>query len=115
MKDRSVSTTEIQVSKAWDVAYSPAKTIPMNFMMMWMSGNGVQIFSMMVVAMMIMNPLKGIMSMHGGMCSISDGSVRSVSFSEPFSPATDDGVRAVPLGLHRARPVQMLEHGSTSY
>ena len=68
MKDRSVSTTEIQVSKAWDVAYSPAKTIPMNFMMMWMSGNGVQIFSMMVVAMMIMNPLKGIMSMHGGMC-----------------------------------------------
>lgn len=39
----------------------------MNFMMMWMSGNGVQIFSMMVVAMMIMNPLKGIMSIHGGM------------------------------------------------
>ncbi|WFD23200.1 hypothetical protein MEQU1_001888 [Malassezia equina] len=65
VKERSVSTTEIQVTKAWEAAYAPAKTIPMNLMMMWMSGNSVQIFSMMVVAMMIMNPLKGIMSMHG--------------------------------------------------
>lgn len=61
-----MSTSEIQVTKAWEAAYAPAKTIPMNFMMMWMSGNSVQIFSMMVVAMMIMNPLRGIMSINSG-------------------------------------------------
>ncbi|EDP42758.1 hypothetical protein MGL_2958 [Malassezia globosa CBS 7966] len=60
-KESSFETSGIQQSKAWELALSPTKTLPMNFMMMWMSGSGVQIFSMMVVAMMITNPLKGIL------------------------------------------------------
>ena len=59
-----VETSGIQQAKAWELAMSPAKTLPMNMMMMWMSGSSVQIFSMMVVAMMITNPLKGITSMN---------------------------------------------------
>lgn len=61
-----VETSSIQQAKAWELAMSPAKTLPMNMMMMWMSGNGVQLFSMMVVMMMITNPLKGITSINNG-------------------------------------------------
>lgn len=38
----------------------------MNLMIMWMSGNSVQIFSMMIVMMLIMNPLKGITTIPAG-------------------------------------------------
>ncbi|PKI85047.1 hypothetical protein MVES_000933 [Malassezia vespertilionis] len=58
--DKKIDTSAIQVAKAWEAAMAPAKSIPMNLMMMYMSGNGVQIFSMMVVFMTVINPLKGI-------------------------------------------------------
>ncbi|KNC70975.1 hypothetical protein SARC_16493, partial [Sphaeroforma arctica JP610] len=46
--------------KAWDLAKSPVKTLPMNAFMMWMSGSTVHIFSLMIVGMTAMGPLKGI-------------------------------------------------------
>ncbi len=47
------------MAKAWELAYSPAKSLPMNAIMLYMSGSGVQIFSMMAVGMLITGPLKG--------------------------------------------------------
>lgn len=52
------------MAKAWELAYSPAKSLPMNAIMLYMSGSGVQIFSMMAVGMLITGPLKGISSMN---------------------------------------------------
>lgn len=40
---------------------APAKSVPMNAFMLYMSGSGVQIFSMMVVGMLLTNPLKSIL------------------------------------------------------
>jgi len=58
----------LQSAKAWELAYSPAKALPMNAGMLWMSGNSVQIFSMMVVGMMFTGPAKGVMGMNQGEC-----------------------------------------------
>ena len=66
LTERRVDTFAIQVSKAWEAAYAPGKSLPMNLMIMWMSGNSVQIFSMMIVMMLIMNPLKGITTIPAG-------------------------------------------------
>ena len=66
LTERRVDTSAIQVSKAWEAAYAPGKSLPMNLMIMWMSGNSVQIFSMMIVMMLIMNPLKGITTIPAG-------------------------------------------------
>jgi len=52
------------MAKAWELAYSPAKSLPMNAIMLYMSGSGVQIFSMMAVGMLITGPLKGISTMN---------------------------------------------------
>ncbi|KAF7732043.1 ER membrane protein complex subunit 4 [Apophysomyces ossiformis] len=49
-------------SRAWDVAMSPAKNIPMNAIMIYMTGNGVQIFSVMITFMLFFQPAKAIMS-----------------------------------------------------
>lgn len=71
-KSSASSTTAVQradpaalkMAKAWELAYSPAKSLPMNAIMLYMSGSGVQIFSMMAVGMLITGPLKGIASMN---------------------------------------------------
>lgn len=46
---------------------TPVKSIPMNAMMLYMSGNSVQIFSMMTVYMMVSNPIRGLTSINQGM------------------------------------------------
>jgi hypothetical protein len=53
----------LKIKRAWDVAMGPAKTIPMNAIMIYMSGNGVQIFSVMITVMLFITPIKAIMSL----------------------------------------------------
>ena len=54
--------------KAWDAALSPGKNIPMNAFMLWMSGNGVQIFSVMITGMLFFQPIKALMGLDSGKC-----------------------------------------------
>ncbi|KAL1915521.1 uncharacterized protein VTP21DRAFT_6645 [Calcarisporiella thermophila] len=54
--------SSLKLKKAWDVALAPAKSIPMNMFMLWMSGNGVQIFSMIITFMLFFQPIKAIMN-----------------------------------------------------
>ena len=57
-----VETDDLFLKKAWEIALAPAKSIPMNAIMMYMSGNTLQIFSIMMTAMLFMNPLKALTS-----------------------------------------------------
>ncbi|KAK2737363.1 ER membrane protein complex subunit 4 [Myotisia sp. PD_48] len=60
---RTSSETEaLKLKKAWEVALAPSKQIPMNAIMMYMSGNSLQIFSIMMVFMLFKGPIQGIIS-----------------------------------------------------
>ena len=50
----------MKVKKAWEVALGPVKQLPMTAFMMYMSGNGLQIFSIMMVVMAFKNPIMGL-------------------------------------------------------
>ncbi|KAK3391131.1 hypothetical protein B0H63DRAFT_132486 [Podospora didyma] len=50
----------LKLKKAWEVALAPLKGIPMTAIMMYMSGNSLQIFSIMMVFMAFKNPIMGI-------------------------------------------------------
>lgn len=50
----------LKVKKAWEVALAPVKALPMTFIMMYMSGNSLQIFSIMMVFMAFKNPVMGL-------------------------------------------------------
>ncbi|CAO0799239.1 unnamed protein product [Mucor circinelloides] len=52
----------IKMKRAWDVAMGPAKSIPMNAIMIYMSGTSLQIFTVMVTAMLFFSPVKAIMT-----------------------------------------------------
>ena len=50
----------LKLKKAWEVALAPIKSLPMTFFMMYMSGNTLQIFSIMMVFMAFKNPIMGL-------------------------------------------------------
>ncbi|KAH7376640.1 hypothetical protein B0T11DRAFT_251015 [Plectosphaerella cucumerina] len=52
----------LKLKKAWEVALAPAKNLPMTAIMMYMSGNSLQIFSIMMVVMAFKTPLMGLMA-----------------------------------------------------
>lgn len=47
-----------------EIAYAPGKNLFMTGFMLWMSGSGVHIFSIMMTAMAMFQPVKGIMSVN---------------------------------------------------
>ncbi|KAL8822766.1 MAG: hypothetical protein Q9191_006505 [Dirinaria sp. TL-2023a] len=54
-------TDTLKIKKAWEIALAPAKALPMNAIMMYMSGNSLQIFSIMMVFMLFKNPVQSLM------------------------------------------------------
>ncbi|CEQ41648.1 SPOSA6832_03373 [Sporobolomyces salmonicolor] len=52
--------------KAWEVALAPAKSVPMQAFMMYMTGGGIQIFSVMSVWFLLKQAISGILSVETG-------------------------------------------------
>lgn len=60
----------LRVQKAWELVTSTAKGIPMNAFMLYMSGSGVQIFSIMMTGMQLLNGAQGLMNADKGGCRL---------------------------------------------
>ena len=56
----TAETDTLKIKKSWELALAPAKQLPMNAVMMYMSGNSLQIFSIMMVFMLFKNPIIGL-------------------------------------------------------
>lgn len=54
-------TDTLKIKKSWELALAPAKALPMNAIMMYMSGNSLQIFSIMMVFMLFKTPVQGLL------------------------------------------------------
>ena len=59
----------LRTQKAWDLAIAPAKAVPMQGFMVYMSGGGVQIFSLMIVYQLVKNAITGMMGVNNGKLS----------------------------------------------
>ncbi|KAF8839885.1 DUF1077-domain-containing protein [Paxillus ammoniavirescens] len=60
----AASYAALKEKRAWDLAISPAKSLPMQAFMLYMSGGGVQIFSMGIVLMLLLTPFKNILGIN---------------------------------------------------
>ncbi|XP_033117205.1 ER membrane protein complex subunit 4-like isoform X1 [Anneissia japonica] len=63
--------------KCWDIALAPLKQIPMNLFIMYMSGNSISIFPIMMVGMMVWRPIQAIMQ-HKKTFKMLDGSNQAI-------------------------------------
>jgi hypothetical protein len=55
-------TNQLLLKKAWEAAIAPLKQLPMTGIMMYMSGNSLQMFSIMMVGMAFKNPFMGLLA-----------------------------------------------------
>lgn len=55
-------SSHLIIKKSWDIALGPFKNVPMNLLLMYMSGNSISIFPIMMVGMMFVRPIKAIVS-----------------------------------------------------
>ncbi|XP_014785082.1 ER membrane protein complex subunit 4 [Octopus bimaculoides] len=51
---------DLIVKRSWDVALGPVKQVPMNIIIMWMAGNSISIFPIMMVGMMFFRPIQAL-------------------------------------------------------
>jgi len=59
---KPVETDALKLKKAWEIALAPSKQLPVNAIMMYMAGNSLQIFSIMMVFMLFKAPIQGLLS-----------------------------------------------------
>ena len=67
----------LKVKKAWEVALAPVKSLPMTAIMMYMSGNTLQIFSIMMVLMAFKNPIMGLIGTNQALARFESDTNRS--------------------------------------
>ena len=102
----TASYEELKSKRAWDLAFSPAKSLPMQAFMLYMSGGGVQIFSMGIVFMLLSSPFKNLAGINTGsfpqLCSLRTPSNTSqcVAFAS-FAPASSPPKALTTLPLQK--------------
>ncbi|KAG8832222.1 hypothetical protein FRC17_001720 [Serendipita sp. 399] len=72
-KEKADRHEELKAKRAWDLATSPAKQLPMQMIMVYFSGGGVQIFSMGMVAMLLASPFKAVAGMNEAFAQFAPG------------------------------------------
>ena len=50
------------VKKSWDIALGPLRQVPMNLFIMYMAGNSISIFPIMMVGMLFLRPVKALLT-----------------------------------------------------
>ncbi|KAK0464738.1 DUF1077-domain-containing protein [Desarmillaria tabescens] len=79
---------QLKERRAWDMAIAPAKSLPMQAFMLYMSGGGVQIFSMGIVAMLLWTPFKNIAGINEAFVQFAP-STGTTKITDDPSPAKD--------------------------
>ena len=59
-RDQKASLNELKSKKIYELAIGPAKSIPMNAFMSYMTGNSLQIIPVTMTMMLLWNPIKSI-------------------------------------------------------
>eukprot|EP00741_Cyanophora_paradoxa_P005126 tig00000863_g4968.t1 len=62
----------LKQKKAWELATSPGKNLLMTGFMLWMSGSGIHIFSIIVIFMAMQGPVQALMNMNQTFAPFSD-------------------------------------------
>lgn len=59
---KKTDVTHLIHKKSWDLALAPLKQVPMNLFIMYMAGNSISIFPIMMVGMLFMRPIQALLS-----------------------------------------------------
>merc|ERR1712228_300924 len=75
---KKVDQTQLKIKKAKELAWQPAKSFMMTGFMLWMSGNGVHIFSIMITFYAIYNPIKSAFGVNSVFAKFTDTNMTAI-------------------------------------
>lgn len=61
---KKTDTGHLIIKKSWELALAPIKQVPMNLFIMYMAGNSISIFPIMMVGMLFMRPIQALFSLN---------------------------------------------------
>ena len=64
--NNQASYDDLKAKRAWDVALAPLKSLPMQAFMLYMSGGGVQVFSIGIVFVLLLSPFRNLAGINEG-------------------------------------------------
>jgi uncharacterized protein DUF1077 len=99
----------LKLKKAWEVALAPAKNLPMTAIMMYMSGNSLQIFSIMMVVMAFKTPLMGLMATNTALERFESDSNRGALVQVKLAYVAMQ-VLALALGVYKVNTMGLLPY-----
>ncbi|KAI8999084.1 DUF1077-domain-containing protein [Trametes punicea] len=111
----TASYEQLKEKRAWDLAFSPAKSLPMQAFMLYMSGGGVQIFSMGIVFMLLSSPFKNLASINSAFAPFAPASSSPKSLSTlPLQKIAYIfcNLLTLALGLWKCRSMGLLPTGT---
>ncbi|WVQ80647.1 hypothetical protein IAT38_002752 [Cryptococcus sp. DSM 104549] len=60
LAEQNRKATSLKLKRAWELALAPAKSLPMQGIMLYFSGSGVQIFSLGMIFMLVTQPITAV-------------------------------------------------------
>ena len=103
----------MKLKKAWEVAIAPAKSLPMNAIGMYMSGNSLQIFSIMMVLMLFKNPIQSMFNINNVFYRFkTEGTKDKIVLVKLVYIATN--LLALALGIWKVNAMGLLPYGPVS-
>ncbi|KAL0947579.1 hypothetical protein HGRIS_013668 [Hohenbuehelia grisea] len=113
----SDSYNKLKEKRAWELATAPAKSLPMQAFMLYMSGGGVQIFSMGIVFMLLLTPFKNFAGMNDAFAPFAPSAVPSKAKSWTTLPAQKlayifCNALTLAVGLWKCRSMGLLPTGT---
>ncbi|OCH90648.1 DUF1077-domain-containing protein, partial [Obba rivulosa] len=109
---------QLKVKRAWDLAISPAKSLPMQAFMLYMSGGGVHIFSMGIVFMLLSSPFKNLASINSAFAQFAPKSAPPKALTTLLLQKVVYllcNLLTLALGLWKCRSMGLLPTGSADW
>ncbi|KAJ1924495.1 hypothetical protein IWQ60_005167 [Tieghemiomyces parasiticus] len=118
-REKRKSDQVLRLKKAWDQSLAPAKSLPMNLFMMWMSGNSVQIFNLVITVMMFFQPVKALLGVQDAFrrfeAPAEGGPTRDVNLLLPKAVFCLINLGCVALGLWKCSKMGLLPTTSSDW
>lgn len=108
----SNTTFELKKKRAMEIGMAPFKSLLQTGFMMWMSGNSINIFSIMITAMIVMNTAKSLFNMKNAFASVSDG---GINLTQPKAIYMAGSIVGAAMGVYKCSNMGLLPTTSADW
>ncbi|CAI5738556.1 unnamed protein product [Peronospora destructor] len=108
----STNTSELKKKRAMEIGMAPFKSLLQTGFMMWMSGNSINIFSIMITAMIVMNTTKSLFNMNSAFASVNDG---IIDLTQPKAVYMAGSLVGAAMGVYKCSNMGLLPTTSADW